>query len=215
MIIDAVSFGISVFDLNMLSRIDTLSATEIALWDKLWLINFVTIPTVLIIVVLVCFWTYRAAANAHSFRKGLETSPPWAVGWYFIPFANLWKPYAAMKDIWRASFSREAENPAPASNPLAGWWTFWILTGISGNISLRLALAAKDVPTFVASAWFGIVSALTGIVAAWLLRSVVIQISRAQTTTHAYRLATAEAAPTDAPQDPSPEWSGGAADPGA
>lgn len=54
-------------------------------------------------------------------------TPGWAVGWYFIPIANLWKPYLAMRDIVRAS-SAVRELPHFL---LPVWWTLWIVSGIS------------------------------------------------------------------------------------
>ena len=41
---------------------------------------------------LILKWIYRVNRNAHSFARGLEVSPPWSVGWYFVPIAFLWKP---------------------------------------------------------------------------------------------------------------------------
>ncbi|HWW11062.1 MAG TPA: DUF4328 domain-containing protein [Brevundimonas sp.] len=202
---DAVSAAGYIFDLNMLSRLDSLTQAELRTWDMAALLSVPAILIYIINIVLVCFWTYRAAANAHAFRKGLTTSPPWAVGWYFIPFASLWKPFGVMKEIWRASFSREGGRPTPWDGVLSGWWTFWIISCITGNISFRLALHASEPSTFVVSAWAGLLSAITGIAAAWFLRSVVIRISQAQTATQAHRVAAGEGAPADAPSEVAPE----------
>ena len=205
MISDLVTIALSAFDLHMLSRLYTLTQAEIDQWQMLGLTAFISVPIYLVNIVLICMWTYRASANAHSLRKGLETSPPWAVGWYFIPFANLWKPFAAMKDIWKASFSREAGQPTPSDGVLGGWWAFWIISGIAGNISFRLGLSASEPPAFVASAWIGIISAITGIMAAWMLRRVVLQVSAAQTASHAHKRAAGDETLADAPTELAPQ----------
>lgn len=204
MISDFANLALSAFDLFMLDRIDTLTQAEIDLWDMLNLAGFGTFTIFVITAIIFSYWTYQASANAHTFRKGLPTPPSWAVGWYFIPIANLWKPFGAMQDIWQVSFTREAGSRRPADGVLSGWWAFWIISGITGNISLRLALNAKDVPMFVASGWFGVFSAITGIFCAWYLRKIVLSVSAAQTETHAHRLAAvaeAAAAPTEVAPD--------------
>src|SRR5690242_15716882 len=52
------------------------------------------------------FWVltiHRAATNVRAFGQGgLEFTPGWAAGWYFVPFANLVKPFQAFREIWRA-----------------------------------------------------------------------------------------------------------------
>lgn len=197
MISDLLTAGLCVIDLTMLARLETLTAAEDQLWQMLGLLGFITVPVYLVNVVLICIWTYRATANAHAFRKGLQTSPGWAVGWYFIPFANLFKPLMSMKDVWRASFRREEGRQTPPDDSLNGWWAFWIISGISGNISFRLTIAATEASSLAAGAWIGLFSALTGIGAAWMLRSIVLRISAAQTETQALRVAAADAAPAE------------------
>jgi len=46
-------------------------------------------------------WIYRTNKNLHVLSSEHMTfSPGWSLGWYFIPVANLFKPYQAMKEIW-------------------------------------------------------------------------------------------------------------------
>ena len=33
-------------------------------------------------------WIYRTSRNAHALADGLSVRPPWAVGWFFVPFAT-------------------------------------------------------------------------------------------------------------------------------
>lgn len=34
-------------------------------------------------------WIYRASRNAHAFGPAMTVTPGWAVGWFFVPIANL------------------------------------------------------------------------------------------------------------------------------
>jgi hypothetical protein len=94
-------------------------------------------------------WIYRANKNLHVLSSEPMTfTPGWSVGWYFIPIANLYKPYQAMKEIWSV-----AHRGAVGSGSLLGWWwTLWIVSNFLGRIALRLALRAKDAQGYAYSA---------------------------------------------------------------
>src|SRR5439155_11350703 len=38
------------------------------------------------------FWQHRVTRNVWARGHPIKTSPGWAVGWWFIPIANLWMP---------------------------------------------------------------------------------------------------------------------------
>ena len=90
-------------------------------------------------------WIVRSGKNAWLFSHlarqaggppagftppSLENTPGWAVGWYFIPIANLWKPYGAMKEIVLASSVREALS----ASLLPTWWTLWLTAMIADRV---------------------------------------------------------------------------------
>ena len=92
-------------------------------------------------------WIHRVAWNARAFAGAsrMKFTPRWSVGWYFVPVANLWKPYQAMKEIWRASAepARMETASIPAWLPL--WWFLWVAGDIAGNLSARMTWRA-DTP---------------------------------------------------------------------
>ncbi|MCB1093100.1 MAG: DUF4328 domain-containing protein, partial [Verrucomicrobiae bacterium] len=89
------------------------------------------LPTFILSVVFFCMWTHRVMANSYAFGgKWNEITPGWAVGWYFIPFANLVKPYHGLKQAWQSTHD-DPEVPAI----LPTWWGLWIVSNIAGNIS--------------------------------------------------------------------------------
>jgi hypothetical protein len=54
--------------------------------------------------VMWCVWQHRAHTNAIQLSGGgLRFTPGWAVGWWFIPVANLWKPFQAVRELWIAN----------------------------------------------------------------------------------------------------------------
>lgn len=111
-----------------------------------------TYLTYLICMVIFGVWIVRSAKNAWLFAEIRQKhvaggnplgflaigrsmrpndTPGWALGWYFIPIANLWKPYVAMKEIVEAS-THKRELPRFI---LPTWWTLWILASFTEQIS--------------------------------------------------------------------------------
>lgn len=122
---------------------------------------------VVTIVTFIAFamWIYRAAANVVAAEvSGFEYSAGWAVGWYFIPIANLVKPFHAMRQIWNASHG-QASNALNHGNPLLTiWWTTWLISNIANNISARLSLRADTVSEAQFATMLGIVGSLVSLI---------------------------------------------------
>ncbi len=172
---DAVGVAWAIGDLWVFSNLDHLPMSVLETWDRIALIGFVQLAIYVVTVFLVGRWTYRASANVHAGGRRLDISPGWAVGWYFIPIANLWKPHQALAGIARATVT------SPATLPTALWWAAWLATSITGNISFRLGLRAVEPHEIMVSTAFGLVSSVAGIVAALALRRIVMRITAAQT----------------------------------
>ena len=102
--------------------------------------------------ILILRWIYRANYNARRIgASGMRFTPGWSVGWYFIPIANLWKPYQAMKEIWKTSRNPQNWGSQTVSSLLPWWWFFWIMSSIFGNLSFRLAIQAEELNEFLAA----------------------------------------------------------------
>ena len=111
------------------------------------LYGFTAIAYLLLLIgtyILFGMWIYRAAANVVTAQAdGFEYSAGWAVGWLFIPIANLFKPYAAMRQIDNASHGRPVNALNEGDWLLRSWWAAWLVVSIAGNISFRLSLRAN------------------------------------------------------------------------
>jgi hypothetical protein len=81
-----------------------------------------------------CVWQHRAHANLRAFaRSGLRFTPGWAVGWWFVPIASLWKPFEAVRELWKASDpgSDAVSWRSIRTWPTLGWWWFcWLGSGV-------------------------------------------------------------------------------------
>lgn len=138
-----------------------------------------------LVVTGVCFlvWVAGATRTARSLAPGLVTDTPGsAVGWWFIPFANLYKPYAGMKEVWHASTVRPGA-PLDVSPPVyfPVWWTFWILRMVPGYIGVSmLTSAGTDAKQMIAGTQIQMVAGLLDIIAALAAIAVVRAIAGAQ-----------------------------------
>jgi hypothetical protein len=134
-------------------------------------------------IVLYCVWAYRANKNARALgAQGMQFTPGWMVGWYFIPFMNLFKPYQAIKETYQASDpDADAHSwPQPATPALLGvWWAMWLASNVLGQAEFRMSLS--DDPNIAgASRWVSIVSSVVGLIAAVLVFKVIRTIHHRQ-----------------------------------
>lgn len=87
-----------------------------------------------------CLWLWRARANVEALRP--EASQTRSAGWiwagWITPVVFLWFPFQIVRDIGTAP----AGTPnGPRRPPRLGlWWTFWIISLMASQVSLRLAL---------------------------------------------------------------------------
>jgi hypothetical protein len=80
-----------------------------------------------------CHWTYLTNVNVRRLGgRGLDYSPEWAVRWFFLPLANCWKPYSAMKQLCRASKHPFALLDVSAGWVVHAWWAAWITSLLTG-----------------------------------------------------------------------------------
>jgi len=131
-------------------------------------------------VVIFAMWIYRAAANVVAAGiAGFDFTPGWAVGWYFIPFANLVQPFRAMRQIWNASHagSSDLDRGDPI---LTLWWTVWLASNISANISIQMSFRATSVEMLRTSLYLGAISSVLSLVLFVVGMRLVERITEAQ-----------------------------------
>jgi len=118
--------------------------------------------TALYIAYLVVFlmWIYRANKNLRSLRAaGLSFTPGWAVGWFFVPVMNLFRPYQVVSEIWKASdpkvdMTDDTSWKAVATAPIVGcWWALFLISTFVANIALRLAFGGMELTDLLYSTY--------------------------------------------------------------
>lgn len=126
-------------------------------------------------------WIYRAAANVDAASvPGFRYTPGWAVGWHFVPIANLFKPFSAMRQIWNASHGNETGDIDRGNGFLTLWWACWIITSIIANIAFRLSLNADTAEEFRSVLELEILSSVVSLALYPLAYRLVERTTRAQ-----------------------------------
>lgn len=144
------------------------------------LAHLLAVVALIAAVVLVAMWIYRAHANLREAGlSDLEFTPGWAVGWYFIPLANLFKPFQAMRELWNMSLLQNDGFGQEADSRLTTWWGAWIVGNILSNIGFRLQSMGGSGAATIGYA-LDIVSTAAFIAAGWFLWRIIETISTAQ-----------------------------------
>ena len=136
-------------------------------------------------VLISAIWIYRAAWNARELQafEGRIT-PGWAVGWFFVPFMCLWKPFQAIRQTWNSSTDAASDPDRATPGFIRVWWGLWILTNIAGNVSFRLWSRAEEIDDMRAVAIFDIVTAPVSILTTMLFILLIRKVTAAQASRH-------------------------------
>ena len=106
--------------------------------------------TYLLAVILWLVWFHRAYANSPKLAAtDRRFGTGWAVGAWFVPILNLFRPKQIANDIWRAS---DPDPPAgvpfgdwPVSMLVHVWWAAWLVFSLVSNFATRFLFRAETV----------------------------------------------------------------------
>jgi hypothetical protein len=157
--LSAAAIASASMQLDLFNRGDFTEAEAEAADSREGLINLARLALYVVTVVTFGRWIVRANGNVRALgADGLPTTPGWAVGYFFVPILNLWRPYQAMRDVSRASRNPASWASAPYRPVLPVWWALWILVNVAGQIAFRLNLRARTLEEFKAATQVGILS---------------------------------------------------------
>jgi hypothetical protein len=143
-------------------------------------------------------WFAPAYRNLPSLgAPNLRFTPGWAIGAWFVPVLNLWRPKQIANDIWRGS---DPEAPAELSatlqqRPVAGivtaWWVVWLVSSGVGRFGRGAWFDNGSVESLRSVAVFDAVGLVIEIVAALLTIAVVRRVTAMQSARSAHLRAAA------------------------
>lgn len=144
---------------------------------------------VLLVALIVVFliWFRRAYRNLPSLgARNLRFRPGWAVGAWFVPILNWFRPMQIARDIWRAS---DPTLPDTAGTPWQGrttswllgfWWAAWLVSNQVDQVSFRTSFRAETLPQLQTSAKWTLAADAVSAVATVLVIAVVWRVTARQ-----------------------------------
>jgi hypothetical protein len=157
-------------------------------WTLFEAMKSLQVFAVLCIAPLFIWWMQRASSNLPALGSdGQQYSRGWAIGWWFIPFANLVQPVRVLLEIWRGSAVRTQLEPdeswrARPGDPLIIIWWLGCVAGWVGSNFIVSRLDALDLADPDRMVW-GIVASCVDaalILLAGLALAVVVRLTRRQ-----------------------------------
>jgi hypothetical protein len=105
-------------------------------------------------------WQHRAQRNLVRLGvRRLTFSPGWAVGWWFVPIANPWKPFQTVRELWRAS-RPDVDDAFWAGERtwsfIGWWWLVFLVAGVTARIAAALR-QTQDIVRYIESDRFQLV----------------------------------------------------------
>lgn len=97
-------------------------------------------------VIPILLWIYTAHANLRAAgMQGLRHSPGWATFSFFVPIANLFVPFVAMRELANRSAGEPAEFADLSVDEVTSWWGCWVGSAVVMTI-FALIVAVDAMP---------------------------------------------------------------------
>lgn len=201
-LIITIIFGViaiisSYLEINLLTRIEEsayYSEDEIQFNDyREAIIGLFQIIIIFITGILFIIWFYRSHCNLKALgNRYLKYGSGWAIGGFFVPILNLFRPYQVMKEIWMKSNPNVNFDVLPGSkwkesnsSTLVGWWWFlFILGNILGYLPISYWAQEESINMFITGDWLSISVEIVDIVAAIITIRLINEIVRWQERKH-------------------------------
>lgn len=142
--------------------------------------TIITLGYIVLSVIINGVWIYRASKNAAAIAPDeRRIRPGWAVGWFVVPIANLWKPYQAMKETWNSSVAKQDILDTNLPSLIGYWWAAWIVLNILSRGFNRIQAKTEDMDVYIAINYAYIGTAILGTITAVLFIRIMREVSDA------------------------------------
>jgi len=157
---------------------------------------FIVISGITLVVTFTMF-IHNASSNLEHLRiAGQKFTPGWSVGWFFVPFMNLYKPTRVVRELSTASGSTDTRNPRAWQNVesqegmfISSWWTLVIFAILFGPRGISLFVGRENIEDWAAAGRLLVWSDLFQVLPLVLTVIVVFRLQRAQEIRHQLMLA--------------------------
>jgi hypothetical protein len=151
---------------------------------RLGMLSAALLAVLLTVVPVFIAWFHRLYSNLPALGAGqLRFGRGWAIGAWFVPFLNLWRPKQIANDIWRAS-NPDAQDAGWRGQPVAGvvhlWWGLYLSSNLVNQAVVRLSVTAEGAADLRRQALLEIGAAALDAVAALAAMWLVAQMTARQ-----------------------------------
>jgi hypothetical protein len=109
----------------------------------------------LAVAVVFLMWIHRLNQNLRALSdQPLRFTPGWAVGLFFIPIMNLYRPYQVVRELWTVGH----RDPAAKCRLVGWWWFLWLVSCVLGRLVFRMTMRANDLSSYLAASACTLVS---------------------------------------------------------
>ncbi|MFH1148820.1 MAG: DUF4328 domain-containing protein [Pseudomonadota bacterium] len=195
-ILDVAALALGTAQIKLLSEIDqggAVDETEIQRNDDRQLMGWIVRRSVYwATVVVFLVWIYKAYRNLSALGSTkLRYSAAWAVGAFFVPILQFFRPYQIIREIWKGSdpaveaYDESHSEELSAPSLIGWWWVIWVahhLTGAYANIASRdmESLSTATAGGYLTITWINFISDILEAVSAVLAILVVKKIYERQ-----------------------------------
>ncbi|WP_169829135.1 DUF4328 domain-containing protein [Tsuneonella mangrovi] len=131
--------------------------------------------SLLISIALVCRWIYQAHANLRAAGIETEFTPGWAVGWFFVPIANLVMPFKVMRELWNCSHMIAIQYGGEGDGEIKTWWGCYLASGFLGWASQPSGNSGSSFDNLLTLS-----ITLLAFTSAWYLQKIMREVSEGQ-----------------------------------
>lgn len=146
----------------------------------IYLVNFI----------FLLYWVDQANKNVRQLgAQGMKFSPGAAIGWFFVPIANLFFIPRIMNEIWKTSKNPSAWQNEPDEPLILRWFWFWVIASAFSMIADNLYNENLPAEQLVLPTALELVTGLCSLISVIALISVIkkiyaMQMSHVQAANH-------------------------------
>jgi hypothetical protein len=150
------------------------------------IVGFVYLLGLVVAAVFFIRWFHAAYANLTALGQQLRFGPGWAIGSWFVPVLNLWRPKQIANDIWSGSapeapsFGASGWKDVSAPQLLAWWWAAWLGSSFLSNVAARAWFDKKTAEDIRSADWLDLAANLIGVIGVVLAIVVVRRVTERQ-----------------------------------
>ncbi|WP_234421285.1 DUF4328 domain-containing protein [Erythrobacter sp. EC-HK427] len=163
-----------------------LSSSAAIIGFAAWGLGIIQLLVFLAAIVLVALWVHAAHSHLHDSRvQGLNYQPGWATASFFIPFINLYVPFASTRELYNRSHGESDWHAAIPAGDVTSWaacnWAallmFSVIVGYVFVDSIQFVHVIMPI-----WGWLGLSILLYTFLAgsAWYLAQIVTKVTYAQ-----------------------------------